>query len=93
MSPLWHSDDHEDGGIAHHDEDECTLGVAAAQRREPALSPADRFAGMAFTHGLTRVFALEHPVARWPRGMALALLDAMPPVKKAFTRAMLFGMS
>ncbi len=63
------------------------VAAFAAQRRR------DRFAGMAFTHGLTRVFTAEHPVARWPRGVALALLDAMPPVKKAFTRAMLFGMS
>ena len=30
---------------------------------------------------------------RWPRGLALTLLDAMPPAKRAFTRAMLFGLS
>ncbi len=30
---------------------------------------------------------------RWPRGIALTLLDVMPPAKKAFTRAMLFGFS
>jgi hypothetical protein len=28
---------------------------------------------------------------QWPRGIALALLDALPPAKRAFTRAMLFG--
>ncbi len=63
------------------------VAAFAARRRR------DRVAGMAFTHGLTRVFALEHPLVQWPRGVALALLDAMPPVKKAFTRAMLFGLS
>ena len=28
---------------------------------------------------------------RWPRGLALTLLDAVPAAKRAFTRAMLFG--
>ena len=64
--------------------------LPAGQRRSRRL---DRFAGMAFTHSLTRIFASGHPVVQWPRGLALSLLDAMPPVKKAFTRAMLFGMS
>ena len=63
------------------------VAAFASQRR------LDRFAGMAFTHGLTRMFAIEHPAIRWPRGVALALLDAIPPVKKAFTRAMLYGVS
>jgi len=63
------------------------VAAFAARRR------VDRLAGMAFTHGLTRMFALDHPAIRWPRGMALALLDAVPPVKRAFTRAMLYGVS
>ena len=58
--------------------------AAFAARRRP-----DRYAGIAFTHGLTQLFATDSPFVRWPRGLALALLDAMPPVKKAFTRAML----
>jgi len=62
--------------------------AAFASRRR-----VDRLAGMAFTHGLTRMFAFDHPAIRWPRGMALALLDAVPPVKRAFTRAMLYGLS
>jgi 2-octaprenyl-6-methoxyphenol hydroxylase len=59
-----------------------------AARRRP-----DRYAGIAFTHGLTQVFASELPFVRWPRGIALMLLDAMPPMKRAFTRSMLFGFS
>jgi len=62
--------------------------AAFAARRRP-----DRYAGIAFTHGLTRIFATDSMFLRWPRGLALALLDAIPPAKKAFTRAMLFGMS
>ncbi len=67
--------------------DRAMVAAFAARRR------VDRLAGMAFTHGLTRMFALDHPAIRWPRGMALAFLDAVPPVKRAFTRAMLYGVS
>jgi len=63
------------------------LAAFAARRR------TDRYAGIAFTHGLTKLFATDAAVVRWPRGVALTLLDAVPPMKKAFTRAMLFGMS
>ena len=52
---------------------------------------ADRLSGIAFTHGLVHLFATELPFVQWPRGIALALLDALPPAKRAFTRAMLFG--
>jgi 2-octaprenyl-6-methoxyphenol hydroxylase len=62
--------------------------TAFASRRRP-----DRYASIAFTHGLARIFATDAPLVRWPRGFALTLLDAVPPVKKAFTRAMLFGIS
>ena len=51
----------------------------------------DRRAGIAFTHGLVRVFGTAVPFVRWPRGVALTLLDMVPPAKRAFTRAMLFG--
>jgi len=62
--------------------------AAYAARRRP-----DRYAGIAFTHGLTQLFATNAAMVRWPRGLALTLLDAVPPMKKAFTRAMLFGIS
>ena len=63
------------------------LASFAARRR------VDRFAGIAFTHGLARLFALDAAFVRWPRGIALSLLDAIPAAKRAFTRAMLFGLS
>lgn len=51
----------------------------------------DRMAGIVFTHGLTRMFGTDVPLIAWPRGAGLALLDALPFTKRAFTRAMLFG--
>jgi 2-octaprenyl-6-methoxyphenol hydroxylase len=52
----------------------------------------DRIAGIAFTHGLVGIFGNDMPFIRWPRGLALTLLGAMPAAKRAFTRAMLFGL-
>ncbi len=63
------------GMLAHH-----------ARRRS-----RDREAGIAFTHGLVRVFGNDRALIRWPRGLALALLDTIPPAKRAFTRGMLLG--
>lgn len=51
----------------------------------------DRWAGIAFTHGLVRIFGTDAPAVRWPRGVALALLNTLGPAKRAFTRAMLYG--
>jgi len=61
------------------------LETYAAQRR------SDRYAGIAFTHGLTHLFGVKRPLVRWPRGLALALFDTLPPAKRAFTHAMMFG--
>ena len=61
--------------------------AAYAKRRR-----IDRWAGVAFTHGLLRVFGNDYALLRWPRGLALTMLDALPPLKRAFTRAMLFGL-
>lgn len=61
------------------------LDAYAGRRR------ADRWAGVAFTHGLVHLFGTDMPLVRWPRGVGLALLDAVPPLKRSFTRAMLFG--
>ncbi len=52
----------------------------------------DRGAGIAFTHGLLGIFGTDASLLRWPRGLALTMLDALPEVKRAFARAMSFGM-
>lgn len=68
------------------------LGTHAFIARHGARRGVDRHAGIAFTHGLVHLFASPRGLLRWPRGMGLALLDALPPAKRAFTRAMLFGL-
>ena len=70
-----------------------SLGSHAMLARYAARRRIDRYAGVAFTHGLTHIFALDGAIFAWPRGLALAALDALPFVKRAFTRAMLFGLS
>jgi len=67
------------------------LGDEAMLRRYSRRRRIDRTAGIAFTHGLVRLFGNDLPLVRWPRGLALTLLDAVPAAKRAFTHAMLFG--
>jgi 2-octaprenyl-6-methoxyphenol hydroxylase len=69
-----------------------SLGTPAMLARHAERRSRDREAGIAFTHGLIRAFGNDHAAIRWPRGLALALLDAIPPAKRAFTRVMLFGL-
>lgn len=69
----------------------ATLGTHAFIARYVARRSADRNLGLAFTDGLVRLFAADRAWLRWPRGIGLALLDALPPAKRIFTRAMLFG--
>jgi 2-octaprenyl-6-methoxyphenol hydroxylase len=71
----------------------ASLGGHAMIARYAARRRVDRYAGVAFTHGLTQIFALDGAIFAWPRGLALAALDALPFAKRAFTRAMLFGLS
>lgn len=51
----------------------------------------DRWAGMLATHGLVGLFANDHPLLSGARGLGLTLLDAVPPLKRALTRAMQNG--
>jgi hypothetical protein len=68
------------------------LGDRAMLERYLRGRRTDRIAGIAFTHGLVNVFGNDLPLVRWPRGLALTMLDAVPAAKRAFTRAMLFGL-
>ena len=52
----------------------------------------DRWAGMLVTHGLVGLFANDHPLLSGARGLGLTLLDSVPPLKRALTRAMQNGM-
>jgi 2-octaprenyl-6-methoxyphenol hydroxylase len=68
------------------------IGIPPMLRRYAERRRVDRWAGIAFTHGLVGIFANDLPFARWPRGLALTLFDTLPVAKRAFTRAMLFGL-
>jgi 2-octaprenyl-6-methoxyphenol hydroxylase len=68
------------------------IGTPRMLARYAQARRTDRAAGIAFTHGLVRIFGNDLPLVRWPRGLALAALDAMPPVKRAFARTMLHGL-
>jgi len=68
------------------------LGAPAMLARHARGRRVDRGAGIAFTHGLLRIFGGDHAALQWPRGIALALMESTPPLKRAFTRSMLFGL-
>ena len=65
------------------------LGAPSMLDRYARSRAPDRRAGIAFTDGLVHLFGGE--ALRWPRGVGLAILDAVPPLKRAFTHAMLHG--
>ena len=69
-----------------------SIGDAAMLARYARSRRTDRWAGIAFTHGLVSVFGSDLPFLRWPRGLALTLLDTLPAAKRAFTRAVMFGL-
>ena len=68
------------------------IGAPAMLARYRRSRERDRRAGIAFTHGLVQLFGNDRPWLRVPRGMGLMLLDTVPFAKRAFSRAMLFGM-
>ena len=68
------------------------LGDAAMMQRYVRGRRRDRYGGIAFTHGLVTVFGSGFSAARLPRALALTLLDVLPPAKRLFTHAMLFGL-
>jgi 2-octaprenyl-6-methoxyphenol hydroxylase len=65
---------------------ECLSDYRAARRR-------DRLRGIALTHSLVKIFSNDLPPLRATRGAALALLDLVPPAKRAFMQRMIFGAS
>ena len=65
------------------------IGDTAMLARYARQRAPDRRAGIAFTDGLVHLFG--NGALRWPRGIGLTMLDALPPLKRAFTHAMLHG--
>jgi 2-octaprenyl-6-methoxyphenol hydroxylase len=68
------------------------LGTPAMLDRYRASRRVDRSAGIAFTHGLVQLFGNNRAWIRVPRGVGMMLLDTVAPAKRAFGRAMLFGL-
>ncbi|MEF7615089.1 FAD-dependent monooxygenase [Aquincola sp. MAHUQ-54] len=78
-----------------------TTEAARLARRAPDLDAAlrqvewqrapDRWAMIAATDFLARSFTWQWPGMGAARGLGLALLDKLPPVKKALARQMMFG--
>jgi len=68
------------------------IGDSAMLARYAASRSWDRRAGIAFTHGLVRLFANDAAIFSLPRGVGMMLLDSLPFAKRSFTRAMLLGM-
>jgi len=67
------------------------IGARDRMARYARRRRMDRWAGIAFTHGVLGAFGNDSALLRWPRGLALTLLDSLPPLKRSFTRAMLLG--
>jgi 2-octaprenyl-6-methoxyphenol hydroxylase len=67
------------------------IGAPEQMARYAQRRATDRWTGIAFTHAVLGAFGNDMALLRWPRGLALTLLDAFPPLKRSFTRAMIFG--
>jgi 2-octaprenyl-6-methoxyphenol hydroxylase len=65
---------------------ECLSDYRAARR-------PDRLHGIALTHSLVKIFSNDLVLLRATRGAALALLELIPPAKRAFMQSMIFGAS
>lgn len=68
------------------------LGTGSSLAEYARRRLTDRWAGIALTHGLLGVFGSNSALLSWPRGLALTMLDTLPPMKRMFTRAMLYGL-
>jgi 2-octaprenyl-6-methoxyphenol hydroxylase len=77
---LLHREDRDPGSAA------CLAVYRSARRR-------DRLGGIAVTDSLVRIFSNDFAPLRAARGAGLALLDILPPVKRAFMQRMIFGAS
>lgn len=69
-------------------EDPGEDAVLAAYRR---ARTSDRFAGIALTDALTRIFSNDIGALAFARGVAMASLDILPPAKRFLMRRMIFG--
>jgi 2-octaprenyl-6-methoxyphenol hydroxylase len=71
--------------------DARALNGAALAREYTRSRRVDRAVGIGLTDFLVNIFAVDRPLLRAARGAGLWLLETGGPLRRAFTRAMLFG--
>lgn len=67
------------------------IGSAAMLHDYEKKRQADREGGIRFTDSLIRIFSNDIPALRSGRGLALASMDCLPPLRRWFSRKMMFG--
>lgn len=73
------------------DSDNATLGSAEFCKHYQTKRGPDVRGGMRMTDFMVELFSNDNLVLRHGRGLGLALMDVLPPLKKAFARKMMFG--
>jgi len=68
-----------------------SLGSAAQLQRYQRKRRIDRSGGRWFTDGLVKIFSNDLPLVASGRGVALGLLDCLPPARRFVARRMMFG--
>ena len=69
------------------------IGSPAMLSRYRSARRMDAGGGIAVTDFLARGFAHDHPLLRAGRGLGLAAMDVLPPVRRWLARKMMFGIS
>jgi 2-octaprenyl-6-methoxyphenol hydroxylase len=67
------------------------IGSQSMTTRYRRQRRVDRAGGIALTDALARVFSTDFAPLGFGRGVGLALLDMLPPVKRGLMRHMIFG--
>ena len=70
---------------------QTALGSTAMLADYRQLRRLDRQGGMRFTDSLVRIFSNKKPLLNQGRGIALSLLNCLPPAKKFVAKRMMFG--
>jgi 2-octaprenyl-6-methoxyphenol hydroxylase len=68
-----------------------TLGSAAVTSQFLKQRRTDRFGAITLTHSLAKLFSNDFTPLAIGRGIALAMLDTLPPLKRDLMRRMIFG--